>query len=143
LVPELETYRSDASNGTFRTVRFRAAYDTPRVSGGFTVSRSPVTNGYSKSSVRLDATAHFPPATIEAIESGKEPELKEKGFARAAPRSPFRFELSGGLVSTQHSDEFVLAPDTTTATSPGRGRGRGQGRVQQRTGGALEIHETD
>lgn len=102
LKPMFSLYRSDLSNGTYKTFSARVARDTKQWGAGFTAGGSPKTSGYSNGFLGGDVSFTFTPGGDRAVRripgspEGKAP--KGKGLARV--------DVGAALLHTRHHDEF-------------------------------------
>lgn len=133
--PQFSVYKSDLSNGTYKTFQARGAYDTKVWGAGLTAGGTPKTNGYSNRFVGADVNFSLTPGKGGQIRrltddpEGKGP--KGSGLARV--------DVGGALFHTTHVDEMQLAPG-----GPRDNRGPGSGILRPRARAtSVKIGQTD
>lgn len=129
--PAFSVYRSDVSNGTYKTLSARLGYDTKQWGAGVTAGGSPKVEGYSNGFFGADLTFSLTPGGDRAVRripgspEGKAP--KGRGLAR--------IDVGGSLFHTKHRDE-TQAPAAPPAGPPDR-------RGPRRRAAAVTIGQTD
>ncbi|MBI4347864.1 MAG: hypothetical protein HY553_13490 [Elusimicrobia bacterium] len=112
--PQFSVYKSDLSDGTYKTLQVRGAYDTKVWGVGVTGGGTPKTNGYSNRFAGVDATFSFTPGQGGKVrrihDAPEEKGARGKGLARV--------DVGGSVFHTTHRDEFTLPAGT-----PRRGGG--------------------
>ena len=104
--PQFSVYRSDTSNGSYKTFQARGAYDTKVWGAGVTAGGTPKTNGYSNRFVGADVNLSITPGMGGQIRrltdnpEGKGP--KGSGLARV--------DIGGAVFHTTHIDELQFTP---------------------------------
>ncbi|MBI4051034.1 MAG: hypothetical protein HY400_00860, partial [Elusimicrobia bacterium] len=100
--PSLSVYRSDTSNGTYKTFAARLAKDTSLWGWGITLGASPKVNDYRNSFFGADVTFSFTP-------TGSGPARRLGGpQSGGAPRGEglARVDMGGGVLHTIHTDDI-------------------------------------
>ncbi len=133
--PQFSVYKSDLSNGTYKTFQARGAYDTKIWGAGLTAGGTPKTNGYSNRFVGADVNFSLTPGMGGQIRrlndnpEGKGP--KGSGLARV--------DVGGSIFHTTHVDELQF-------TAGGSRFNRGGGSAPVRPGArtrSINIGQTD
>ncbi|MBI5200054.1 MAG: hypothetical protein HY925_00580 [Elusimicrobia bacterium] len=133
--PTFNVYKSDTSNGTYKTFQLRGAYDTKVWGAGVTAGGSPKVNGYSNRFFGADVNFSLTPGMGGQIRrltdnpEGKGP--KGSGLARV--------DVGGAIFHTTHVDELQF-------TAGGSRNSRGGGSAPLRPGArprSVNIGQTD
>lgn len=128
--PQFSVYKSDLSEGTYKTLQVRGAYDTKVWGIGVTGGGTPKTNGYSTRFAGVDATFSFTPGRGGKIR--RIPDAPEERGARG--KGLARVDVGGSVLHTSHRDEFTL---------PAGSLRRGGGVTPTARAAAVTIGQTD